>query len=88
MTEQDADFSAEKAQPLTYADGAAWLAGEASGDFLASLVLPEVAKRMDGAPQFGVGGEKCSLQALKAGIRLTACRCAVTLRYSRSFRAF
>lgn len=58
MTEQDADFSAEKAQPLTYADGAAWLAGEASGDFLASLVLPEVAKRMDGAPQFGVGGEK------------------------------
>lgn len=58
MTEQDADFSADKAQPLTYADGAAWLAGEASGDFLASLVLPEVAKRMDGAPQFGVGGEK------------------------------
>lgn len=25
---------------------------------MASLVLPEVAKRMDGAPQFGVGGER------------------------------
>ena len=58
MTEQVAELSAVKAQPLSYADGAAWLAGEASGDFLASLVLPEVAKRMDGAPQFGVGGER------------------------------
>ncbi len=39
-------------------DGAAWLAGEASGDFLASLVLPELARRMDGGPQFGIGGQK------------------------------
>lgn len=39
-------------------DGAAWLAGEASGDFLASLVLPELARRMDGGPQFGIGGHK------------------------------
>lgn len=39
-------------------DGVAWLAGEASGDFLASLVLPELARRMDGAPQFGIGGQK------------------------------
>ncbi len=38
--------------------GAAWLAGEASGDFLASLVLPELTRRMDGAPQYGIGGEK------------------------------
>ena len=39
-------------------DGAAWLAGEASGDFLASLVLPELARRMNGGPQFGIGGQK------------------------------
>jgi lipid-A-disaccharide synthase len=38
--------------------GAVWVAGEASGDFIASLVLPEVEKRMDGAPQYGIGGEK------------------------------
>lgn len=59
MTEQD-DISntVRQERSFTYADGAAWLAGEASGDFLASLVLPEVARRMDGAPQFGVGGDK------------------------------
>ncbi len=39
-------------------DGAAWLAGEASGDFLASLVLPALWREMDAAPQFGIGGEK------------------------------
>ena len=37
---------------------AVWLAGEASGDFLASLVLPELKQRMQGAPQYGIGGEK------------------------------
>ena len=36
----------------------AWLAGEASGDFLASLVLPEVASRFPELASFGVGGEK------------------------------
>ena len=38
--------------------GAAWLAGEASGDFLASLVLPQLAEDMDQAPQYGIGGQK------------------------------
>lgn len=38
--------------------GAVWVAGEASGDFIAGLVLPEVEKRMEGAPQYGIGGEK------------------------------
>ena len=36
----------------------AWLAGEASGDFLASLVLPEVASRFPELASCGVGGEK------------------------------
>ena len=44
--------------PTLERNGAIWLAGEASGDFIASLVIPEVAKRMDGAPQYGVGGDK------------------------------
>ena len=44
--------------PTLERNGAVWLAGEASGDFIASLVIPEVAKRMDGAPQYGVGGDK------------------------------
>ena len=44
--------------------GVAWLAGEASGDFLASLVLPELERRMGGALQFGIGGEKM----LEAGL--------------------
>ena len=39
-------------------NGAVWLAGEASGDFIASLVLPEVERRMNGAPQYGVGGPR------------------------------
>ena len=58
MTEQVAELSTATAQPLSYADGAACLPAKPVGDFLASLVLPEVAKRMDGAPQFGVGGER------------------------------
>ena len=41
-----------------YCNGAAWLAGEASGDYLASLVLPELKDRMRGASQFGIGGPK------------------------------
>ena len=44
--------------PTPEREGAVWLAGEASGDFIASLVLPETIRRMDGAPQYGVGGEK------------------------------
>ena len=35
-----------------------WLAGEASGDALASLVIPPVKRAMGGALQFGIGGEK------------------------------
>ena len=38
--------------------GAAWLAGEASGDYLASRVRPSLEERMGGALQFGIGGEK------------------------------
>lgn len=44
--------------PTPEKNGAVWLAGEASGDFIASLVLPEVARRMKGAPQYGVGGPR------------------------------
>ena len=64
MTELDSSVTETK--PLTYSDGAAWLAGEASGDFLASLVLPEVARRMGGAPQFGVGGSKMIAAGLES----------------------
>ncbi len=39
-------------------EGVMWLAGEASGDALASLVLPAVQQKMAGALQFGIGGEK------------------------------
>ncbi|MDO5531187.1 lipid-A-disaccharide synthase [Sutterella sp.] len=38
--------------------GVIWLAGEASGDYIASLALDEVSKRFDGAPQYGVGGSR------------------------------
>lgn len=48
------------------ARGGGWLAGEASGDYLASLVLPEVARRMDGAPQFGIGGTRMQQAGLTA----------------------
>ena len=44
---------------------AVWLAGEASGDFLASLVLPELKQRMQGAPQYGIGGEKMIASGLQ-----------------------
>ena len=47
-------------------DGAAWIAGEASGDYLASLVLPRLAEVMGGAPQFGVGGPKMAAAGLDA----------------------
>ncbi len=47
-------------------DGAVWLAGEASGDFIASLVLPEVARRMDGALQYGIGGPKMAAAGFRA----------------------
>ena len=39
-------------------NGVMWLAGEASGDALASLVIPPVKRAMDGALQFGIGGER------------------------------
>lgn len=47
-------------KPATMHDrnGIAWLAGEASGDFIASLAMPEVQKRFPGAPQYGVGGPR------------------------------
>jgi lipid-A-disaccharide synthase len=38
--------------------GAAWLAGEASGDLLASRVLPHLRQAMGGAPQYGIGGPR------------------------------
>lgn len=41
--------------PAIDKNGIAWLAGEASGDYIASLVLPEVEKRFPGTPQYGVG---------------------------------
>lgn len=41
--------------------GVYWLAGEASGDYIASLVLPEVAARTGGLPQYGMGGDKMRL---------------------------
>lgn len=52
--------------PTLERNGAVWLAGEASGDFIASLVIPEVAKRMDGAPQYGVGGDKMRAAGFRA----------------------
>ena len=52
--------------PTLERNGAIWLAGEASGDFIASLVIPEVAKRMDGTPQYGVGGDKMRAVGFRA----------------------
>lgn len=52
--------------PTLERNGAIWLSGEASGDFIASLVIPEVAKRMDGAPQYGVGGDKMRAVGFRA----------------------
>ena len=52
--------------PTDLRQGAAWLAGEASGDFLASLVLPRLKTIMQGAPQFGIGGEKMVAAGLDA----------------------
>lgn len=44
----------------------AWLAGEASGDLLASLVLPEVRRRAPALEQVGVGGERMVAAGLTA----------------------
>ena len=70
MSEHDDNTTASDREapqaPLPHGEGAAWLAGEASGDFLASLVLPEVARRMDWAPQFGVGGQKMIAAGLES----------------------
>lgn len=54
--------------PIGTRGGAVWLAGEASGDFIASLCIPELARRMDGAPQFGVGGDKMRDAGLQAWV--------------------
>lgn len=52
--------------PTLERNGAVWLAGEASGDFIASLVIPEVAARMGDAPQYGVGGDKMRAAGFRA----------------------
>jgi lipid-A-disaccharide synthase len=44
----------------------AWLAGEASGDLLASLVLPEVRRRAPALDHVGVGGERMVAAGLTA----------------------
>ena len=46
--------------------GAMWLAGEASGDALAGIVLPAVSGAMGGALQFGIGGERMREAGLEA----------------------
>jgi len=43
----------------------AWLAGESSGDFLASLVLPELSRRHPSVRQVGVGGSKMRASGLE-----------------------
>lgn len=40
-----------------YSHGIGWLAGEASGDYLASLILSPL-QEATGAQQYGIGGEK------------------------------
>ena len=40
------------------AEGLAWLAGETSGDFIASLVLPQVKALYPNEPMFGIGGDR------------------------------
>lgn len=42
--------------PMTQKNGVIWLAGEASGDYIASLVMPEVMRRLDGVVAYGMGG--------------------------------
>lgn len=53
-------------QTTSLRNGAMWLAGEASGDYLASLVLPCLQQAMGGAPQFGIGGSKMRQAGLDA----------------------
>ena len=65
MEGSEAVFTTPAADPAHRA-GAMWLAGEASGDALASLVLPEVKRRMGGALQFGIGGAKMREAGLSA----------------------
>lgn len=47
-------------------NGIVWLAGEASGDYIASLVLPEVGRRFPDTPQYGVGGVRMRAQGFNA----------------------
>lgn len=46
--------------------GIAWLAGETSGDYIASLVLPNVSALYEGERMFGIGGEKMVQAGLEA----------------------
>lgn len=46
--------------------GIAWLAGETSGDYIASLVLPHVSALYEGERMFGIGGEKMVQAGLEA----------------------
>lgn len=48
------------------AKGIAWLAGETSGDYIASLVLPHVSALYEGERMFGIGGEKMVQAGLEA----------------------
>lgn len=52
--------------PAQDTHGIAWLAGEASGDYIASLALPEVEKRFEGVAQYGIGGERMRAAGLDA----------------------
>lgn len=46
--------------------GIAWLAGETSGDYIASLVLPNVRSLYEGERMFGIGGDKMVQAGLEA----------------------
>ena len=46
--------------------GIAWLAGETSGDLIASRVLPQLQQAFPGEPMFGIGGEKLVQAGLDA----------------------
>ena len=57
--EKRSEETAAAARPVpdeAHRNGVMWLAGEASGDALASLVIPPVKRAMGGALQFGIGG--------------------------------
>ncbi len=47
-------------------EGVFWLAGEASGDFIASLVMPQVRDALGGALCYGIGGPKMAAEGFRA----------------------